>query len=419
MKRKILTTIRQNELFQQEGLILVALSGGADSVALLLVLKELGYSLHALHCNFHLRGEESDRDEQFVTQLCQRLSIPISIQHFDTKSYAQEQKTSIETAARDLRYQWFQEKLDQYHAQAIAVAHHQDDQAETILLNIIRGTGIKGLTGMKLRNGNVCRPMLNVTKKQILSFLSERGQDYVTDSTNLQRDARRNKVRLDVLPMLKEINPNIVNSLVRLSENANDYLATYHPIEENFEEDKERQSSFTTKEATLSMLHDWAGSAHFNRTQLQNILQARTGAIIQSHTHRLLKDREFYFLQPVNGSSTPLSLQQQILPFESLVRFERDKAYLDASKVKLPLKLRPYQSADRFTPFGMKGSKTVSKHLTDLKLNRFERERQQVVVDADERIVWLPPHCIGNGFQLTPDTREILLLELNTHNNNK
>ena len=186
-----------HELFVYGGKYIVALSGGADSVSLLFVLKhlehELGIGVEAAHCNFHLRGNESDRDELFVTELCRRRSIPLSIKHFCTREYAQEHHTSIEMAARDLRYEWFRAEIKGTGAQGIAIAHHRDDQAETLLLNLLRGTGLRGLAGMQSHRDGIIRPLLCVSRKQILHYLSSIHQDYVTDSTNLERDALRNR----------------------------------------------------------------------------------------------------------------------------------------------------------------------------------------------------------------------------------
>ncbi len=205
--------IRKKKLLTKRGKYLVALSGGADSVALLCILQELGYKLEACHCNFQLRGEESNRDEEFCVNLCEQRGIPLHRIHFDTKTYAEVHKASIEMAARDLRYQYFLQLKKDIHADGICVAHHQDDNVETILINLIRGAGLKGLTGIAAKNGDIIRPLLCVDRKAILQYLSAKGQDYVTDSTNLIDDVVRNKIRLNVIPMLKEINPAVCRNI--------------------------------------------------------------------------------------------------------------------------------------------------------------------------------------------------------------
>ena len=214
-KTTIKRYIRKNQLLSEKGKYLVALSGGADSVALLLILKDLGYALEACHCNFHLRGEESDRDEEFCVNLCQQTDIPLHRIHFDTKTYAEVHKVSIEMAARDLRYHYFEQLMIDTGASGICVAHHQDDSVETVLINLIRGTGIKGLTGISPQNGNIIRPLLCIGKADILRYLAEKQQNFVTDSTNLVDDVVRNKIRLNIIPMLKEINPAVCDNIAK------------------------------------------------------------------------------------------------------------------------------------------------------------------------------------------------------------
>lgn len=418
MKEQVERTIAEKNLFRKQGTILVALSGGADSVALLLLLHELGYPLHALHCNFHLRGEESNRDEEFVTNLCHRLSIPLSVRHFKTNDYARQHKVSIEMAARDLRYSWFEEQRQTLEAQCIAVAHHRDDQAETVLLNILRGTGLKGLSGMKYMNGHICRPLLDVSRKDILNYLEQKHQDYVTDSTNLEREALRNRIRLDLIPMLAQLNPNIAQTLSRLAQNVQDALPIYERGLHDLLSETEKQeqptvfmpSPFCIKEASLTLLHEWLKGYGFTRTQLQDILQARTGALIQSSSHRLLRDRECFILHELRKHPSPTSINNQIVDTGKAGEMKKGNAYLDYDKVELPIKQRIVTPSDRFTPFGMKGSRLVSDYLTDLKLNRFQKEYQEIVTDARDRILWIVGHASDNHFRITPSTRKVMIL---------
>ena len=199
--------------------VLVALSGGADSVALLRVLLELGYDCRAAHCNFHLRGDESNRDECFVTELCQLLGVKFDVKHFDVPYYMKEHGVSLEMACRELRYEWFEQLRLEHGCQCIAVAHHSDDNIETFFLNALRGTGIAGLTGMKPRNANVVRPLLCVSRNEILEWLESLHQDFVTDSTNLENDARRNRLRNVVLPTIYSEFEGSKDSLLKTIEN--------------------------------------------------------------------------------------------------------------------------------------------------------------------------------------------------------
>lgn len=223
-RRKIQQYIEEKNLLAGGGRVLVALSGGADSVALLRVLDELGYRCEAAHCNFHLRGDESDRDETFVRELCAAHGIPLHVTHFDTEGEAARRKVSIEMAARDLRYAWFEQLRQERGMDWVAVAHHRDDSVETFLLNLVRGAGINGLKGIQPCHGSVVRPLLGVSRHDILDYLDYLQQPYVTDSTNLQDAFLRNKIRLQVLPLLAELNPaaaaHIAETAGRLAEAA-------------------------------------------------------------------------------------------------------------------------------------------------------------------------------------------------------
>ena len=210
-----------HQLFTPRGKYIIALSGGADSVSLLLVLKhlesELGITLEAAHCNFHLRGDESLRDEQFCQQLCRRLHVPLHLVHFDTHAYADLHHVSIEMAARDLRYAYFEQLRHDIHAHDICVAHHRDDSVETLLLNLVRGTGLRGLRGIQPRNAHIIRPLLSHSRQQIEQYLDALGESYVTDSTNLHNDVKRNKIRLNIIPLLRELNPSASQSIFETS----------------------------------------------------------------------------------------------------------------------------------------------------------------------------------------------------------
>ena len=219
MKNKILTYINKESLLNRREKVVVTCSGGADSIFLLHILNKLGYDCIVAHCNFHLRGEESDRDENFVREFCKQESLTLLVQHFDTKQFATENKLSIEMAARELRYNWFEEIRKEYNAGAIAVAHHSDDSIETILLNLLRGTGLKGICGIRPKNGYIVRPLLCVNRKEIEEYLHEQGIGYITDSTNLENEYTRNKIRNIVMPILREINPQIDSVMLSNAEN--------------------------------------------------------------------------------------------------------------------------------------------------------------------------------------------------------
>ena len=233
MRDVVRAYIEKYRLLTENRPVLVGVSGGADSIALLTILVESGYSCIAAHCNFHLRGDESLRDEQFVREYARKLDVPFLMTDFDTRKYAADRHLSIEMAARELRYGWFEEQRAATGAQAVAVAHHRDDSVETLLMNLVRGTGIRGMSGIRPRNGFVVRPLLAVSREDILEWLAGRGLTYVTDSTNLSDAYTRNFIRLRVLPLLKEINPSVKDAIARTSEHLSAAEAVYlHVVEE-------------------------------------------------------------------------------------------------------------------------------------------------------------------------------------------
>src|SRR5574344_455611 len=253
-RRYVMTVVERyidkHKLLDKKNKYLTALSGGADSVALLRIMLQLGYDVEAVHCNFHVRGAQSDRDEQFVSSLCAKHAVVLHIAHFDTFAYAELHKVSIEMAARDLRYNYFEQLRKDVNAAAICVAHHRDDSVETVLMNIIRGTGIKGLTGINPRNGNILRPLLCISRNDVENYLLSLNQDYVTDSTNLKDDVVRNKIRLDVLPLLKTIHPAVSENVQKVSERVSDLLPL---LERSVDEAKRRVIKREKPEVIISI----------------------------------------------------------------------------------------------------------------------------------------------------------------------
>ena len=422
MKEKVRKYIQANRILSPEGRVLVAVSGGADSVALLMVLQQLGYRIQALHCNFHLRGEESDRDERFVTELCRQKDIPLLIKHFDTREYATLHNISIEMAARDLRYDWFFGVLAETHAQCIAVAHHKNDQAETLLLNLIRGTGIRGLAGMYPLRNNIARPLLCVTREEILSYLSRQKQDYVTDSTNLEREATRNRIRLDVLPMLEEINPNIISTLSDTCSVMASSIPLYQKaVEEELgkvavSKDKLNIPLLQESEKTDVLLYEWLKDSGFTNSQLREIsesLDSTSGKIWESRTHRILKDRDSLICQEKYHQPEEMKICQEEV--DSITGKGPDTAYFDKDKLTAPITYRTAREGDWFVPFGMKGRKLISDYLTDIKATRFEKENQLLAL-CGEDIIWVVGHRSDNRFRVDANTRQIIRLRIEKTN---
>lgn len=418
MKERIRKYIQTNQIFSPEKLILVGVSGGADSVALLLILKELNYPIQALHCNFQLRGEESDRDEKFVSDLCKKNGIPLLTKHFSTTEHAIQNNSSIEMAARDLRYNWFYDVLADTNAQSIAVAHHKNDQAETLLLNLIRGTGIRGLAGMYPLRNKIARPLLCVTREDIINYLSQIKQSFVTDSTNLKRDATRNKIRLDIIPQLAQINPNIVHTLSDTCSILMSSIPFYEKeIQEELKQVKVNDSELDitqlqkNKNATV-LIYEWLKDKGFTSTQtaeMAEALSSTSGKMWESRTYRLLKDRNKLILQRKDIEKTePHIIQEEV---EFITETGPHIAYFDKDKLMYPITYRTTREGDWFVPFGMKGKKLISDYLTDIKATRFEKENQQVVLCGND-IIWVVGHRSDNRYRVDNSTKQIIKLSI-------
>ena len=423
MLNKVRQYIADRQLLDHNKRYLVALSGGADSVALLRMMLRLGYGVEAAHCNFHLRGEEANRDQRFVENLCGRLGVMLHIVHFNTREYAEEKRISIEMAARDLRYAYFSQLVASGELAGVLVAHHKDDSAETILMNMIRGTGINGLTGIKPvselaiqrlttndqrpttndqrpttndqrlttndQRLTILRPLLCLTRADIIRYLEDEHQDFITDSSNLEADVVRNKIRLNILPLLKEITPSAVENILRTAANLAD-------ANENSEEHQ-----------LFTILKPYG----FNGVQVRRIVEnmdIATGKQYHSKSHSLLIDRGM--LRITENDTAQLSALPS-LTSATLDLTDRHSAYLDADKVKQPLTLRTVKTGDRFVPFGMTGSKLISDYLTDIKMPLTEKQQQKVVTDADGNIVWLVDLRTDNRYAITNKTKKILIIK--------
>lgn len=422
--KKVIRYIEEKQLFGKSERILVALSGGADSVALLRVLIHAGYVCEAAHCNFHLRGEESVRDENFVRKLTEQLSVPLHVTHFDTAGYASSKGISIEMAARELRYGWFEQVRRDIGASVVAVAHHRDDSVETFLLNLTRGTGIDGLRGIRPKNGVIVRPLLSVSREEILTYLSFLNQPYVTDSTNLEDEFTRNKLRLNLLPMLESINPSVKEAIAETARRLSDVADVYHAamaeacVRVKVGERRVSISALLRETSPQAVLYELFYPLGFNASQLKDIygacLKGQSGKLFYAGDKVLLCDRsELIWKQCGESDEQSPVLHQEVIAAESAPAFLRNPLYacLDADKVTLPLTLRKWQSGDRFVPYGMKGFKKVRDYMLDKKFSVFRKEEQYVVCSGGE-IVWLVNERTDNRYRVTTETRRILLLHV-------
>lgn len=426
--------IQSEKLLPHNAKVIVGLSGGMDSMVLLDLLVLLEYRCIAAHCNFHLRGAESDRDADFVRKWCKNTDIPFTSIDFDTTGYAEYRKISIEMAARELRYEWFEILRKQYEADAIAVAHHRDDSVETVLLNLIRGTGIKGLSGISPRNGYVVRPLLTVSRSEIEDYIIERELPYVTDSTNDQDIYLRNYLRLNVIPKLEVVNPSVKESIIRTSKNISEAEKIYSEsireyIDVVFINDKINIPMLKKTASPQSVLFELLSPLGFTSSTIEDIFQSMDstpGKVFLSDRYRVIKDRSDFILEKI--TSDIISDEHYLIEEESKeitfpvrfnlrkektpVKIEKKKniLYADADKLKFPLIMRRWKAGDWFIPFGMNGKKKLSDYFTDRKFSLKDKKEAWVILSG-ENIVWIVNERSDNRYKITDESKNIFIIE--------
>lgn len=433
----IRTYIEKYQLLTHDRPVAIGFSGGADSVALLSILVRLGYTCYALHCNFHLRGEESLRDERFAETFAgEVLRIPFYKTDFDTSRYAAEKHISIEMAARELRYGWFEEMREKLGAQAIAVAHHADDNVETVLLNLVRGSGIRGLRGMVPKNGSIVRPLLGVGRQEIVAWLEAQHYDYVTDSTNLTDAYTRNFIRLRVLPLLEEINPSVKDAIIRSAAHLAETEAIYSDVLKRAEKEVKRPDDSFSIPALLAfpaprtLLYELLKPYGFTRLVTEDIfssLQKESGKFFYSPAYRLLKDRDRLLItlrdeQPIGNECiclegetgdlkypVELSWRKSVITEDFSIIKDKHIAYFDYEALSFPLVLRRWKKGDWFIPFGMKGRKKLSDYFTDRKYSRIQKEAVWLLCSGND-IIWIIGERPDNRFRINKGTKSVLIV---------
>ncbi len=437
MYQRFIDTLNRLKITRDQ-LIIIALSGGADSVALLHMFHQAGCKCVAAHCNFHLRNEESDRDERFVSDLCESLGVDLKIVHFKTEEYARLNKISIEMAARELRYNWFEEIRELYKASFIAVAHHADDQIETCFLNLLRGTGIRGFTGMKEINGHILRPLLSIYRSELEEWLDQSDYKYINDSSNFTLDYKRNKIRHQLMPLLEDIQPNAKKTILRSIHNITEAEKIYDQALDKVKNDIIIEKSSGSLRIDLTLLHDEQSIKtilfdimspyNFNRTTIEQLIKSldnsQSGLMFYSTTHRLIKDRETLLIHSLDVDSakmteffiqdrdsqitTPVCLHIQQVPYNELTEIEKTKqiAYFDFDKLSFPLVLRKWKKGDKMKPFGMKGSRKISDIFSDLKYDIYRKENSWLLCNGDD-IIWLIGEKTHDSYKVTNQTKTV------------
>lgn len=435
--------IKKEKLFAKTDTILLTVSGGIDSVVMSELFHQAGLKFGIAHCNFQLRGKESDGDENFVEALAEKYNVKFHSVAFDTSTFAKKNKLSIQVAARQLRYEWFEEIRMQFDYSFIATAHHQNDAIETVLINIVRGTGIAGLHGILPKQNKIIRPLLFTNKEQIELFAKKNKLKFREDSSNDSDKYVRNKIRHTIIPVLKEINPNLENSFTESIQNLRAVELIYKNEIDNKRKIIIREengiSTFSISELKKlapiePYLFEFLHPFGFNSSTIQEItdsLKSISGKQFFSATHRLIKDRDFLFVEsrkPEVGSretkktlvkekETKLNLGELKLTFKAQAKSPNTQlhshnsiATIDFDKLKFPLEIRKWEKGDIFYPLGMKGKKKLSDFFIDKKLSIPEKENTWLLV-SDNKIVWVIGLRMDERFKITDKTKKIYSIQ--------
>jgi len=433
--------IKFSGLFDQSDRVLLAVSGGVDSIVMVQLFKDAGYNFGIAHVNFGLRGVESDGDEAFVKNLAGKIDVPFYSKIFTTKQYAADHKVSIQMAARDLRYAWFDEIVNENGYSYVATAHHLDDQAETFFINLLRGTGISGMHGIMPKQGKIIRPLMFTTREKIMSFALDMNLAWHDDSSNKSRKYLRNKLRLDVLSELYKINPQFSYKLNESISHLREVESIYHNHIAGITADLVQH----TAEGILISI-DWVYEYEPHDTYLFELLKpfgftfsvvkeivhsldTFSGKVFYSPTHRLLRDRENFIIQPLTELASEPA-QSEIYPLNkgitelekpiSLCAYETDVvidlpmgkssiACIDLDKLIFPLQLRKWEKGDWFIPLGLKGRKKLSDFFIDQKFSLAEKEKTWLLISGND-IVWVIGKRIDNRYRITSKTKSAYIL---------
>jgi len=433
MFSKFQNHIVSNFPFLQQAKILVAVSGGLDSMILLDLAAKSELQIAVAHCNFQLRDTESDGDEDFVKSYCQENSIQGFFQRFDTQQFAEDEKLSIQLAARKLRYQWFYELLENENFDYVLTAHHLDDQLETFLINFSRGTGLDGLCGIPSLHDKIVRPLLIFSRAEIETFANENQLKWREDSSNASDKYVRNKIRHQMVPILKELNPSFLDSFEKTIQNLNQAQSlvddasriVYRKVVKDFDNLKIINLKELLQLSNYqAYLYQWLSPFGFSAWQdIYDLVEAQSGKLIFSEQYRLVKDREALILEPKNVENSEeylINEKEKQLNFPLKLRFcevsdlsisDAKTIFVDSKLVKFPLTLRKWNEGDYFYPFGMKGKKKVSKYFKDEKFSLSEKE-QAWLLSSDNEIIWIIGERMDDRFKITEHTQTILKIEL-------
>lgn len=440
MIEKFKSFVGENKLFTTSDRILLAVSGGMDSMALVVLLYRSGFDFAIAHCNFKLRGKEADADEGFVKQTADRYHVPFYSRSFDTGRYARQNNISVQMAARDLRYAYFDEVAREYAYDHIAIAHHLDDQTETFFINLLRGCGIAGLHGIRLRQGKIVRPLMFTTRKEIKSFVKRNNIPFRVDHTNNETKYMRNKIRHLVIPALMEINPDfqkeMAGNISRLADVEEIFKREIDRIREEIIVEKNGLveldiAKLMSAQPVRTILFELIRGYGFKESDLDSIINAlgaSPGKIFFSPGHQLLIDRKKILITPkkknnINEAyyyidesdrvfSGPFRLELSILPADGYnIPTEKDTASLDHAKLVFPLRLRRWEQGDQFMPLGMKHRKKLSDLFIDEKYSRIEKGNTWVLCSGRD-IVWVIGERIDERYKISTETKKVYRISI-------
>ena len=434
MKKEFLNYIIKNKLFDADSKILLGISAGVDSVCLADLLISLRYNVEFAHCNFQLRGAESENDLKFVQRLAKKYNVPFHSSCFETNDYAIKNKLSIQMAARELRYNWFEELRSQINADCIAIAHNLDDKIETFFINIVRGTGIRGTISMKSKNGFIVRPLIFSKRIEIVNYVKINNLKYREDSSNSSVKYLRNKIRHQLIPLLKEINPSILETIdkeIKVMRNTfsiyEDHINSVIKKLVIYEKKglkilKKNLLELYNPEMYVYEIFNKFGFTDFD--SIFNSIEKESGKQFFSSTHRLLIDRDYIIMEKIeNQFFKEIIIEEKQTNINNPLNIlfsskEKDlsmiyaySACFDHGKLTFPLRIRKWRSGDKFMPLGMKNLKNLSDFFIDIKLDVFSKQEVLLLCSGND-IIWIIGYRIDERYKVTSKTKKMYIANL-------
>ena len=444
--KKFKSHINSNHLFTKDAQLLLAVSGGIDSIVLTDLVYKAGYKFSIAHCNFQLRGEESDGDEVLVKSLGEKYKVEVHIQKFTTEQYANENKLSIQEAARELRYAWFQQLLStaNYQLSTLLTAHHADDNVETLLMNFFRGTGLHGLTGIPEKNEKISRPLLHITKEELITYATENQLEFREDASNSSSKYTRNFFRNELIPAISKVYPQVKENLTaninRFKEIEQLYQLSTQVIIKKLCRQKGAEVHIPVKQLmqykNRALIYEIIHPFGFTEKQIdevEKLAASESGKYIDAPAlnFRIIKHRHWFIIAPIvsqeaativiDEMTTKLKFAEGSLELKqvSIIHYPLSTsasiAAIDISAIQFPLLLRKWKIGDYFYPLGMKKKKKVARFLIDQKLSKTQKENVWVL-ESNKKIVWVVGQRIDDRVKITPSTKNVVQISFSSTN---